>query len=348
MIVRSAHGTAAVEWFLIIAIATILITRLYLELTGYPQVGNGTLHIAHALWGGALMMVALVIGWLFLGANARVTAVIVGGIGFGLFLDEVGKFVTRDNDYFYGPAPEIMYVLVVLVLLASRIVRDLKPPTGAEALANAASIAAEGVAHGLPERRRQLAEDFLVVAETNGFDTATIANVRALLESSRGTPDRLMILRGRAVGLIPDFFRSPRWVSIVGWGLVVASGLAVVVGALSFVFPEHRSDDVDFYLELADNAPATWILFISGIVVFVMALPAMVARRRGLAGIWPLRTLRIAALVFMLSNALVDFAMEGFGALLNVAIGLFTLSVLGYHLAQAVTASNDRRDELRV
>ncbi|MCK8616209.1 hypothetical protein [Gordonia sp. C13] len=347
MIVRSTYGTAAVEWFLIIAIATILITRAYLAATGYPQVGGGTLHIAHALWGGALMMVALIIGWLFLGATARVTAVVVGGIGFGLFLDEVGKFVTRDNDYFYGPAPEIMYILVVLVLLASRIVRDLKPPTGAEALANAASIAAEAVAHGLPERRRQLAEEFLVVAGENGSDSAAIANVRALLESSRGTPDRLMILRDRAVGLIPDVFRSPRWVSIVGWGLVVASGLGVLVGALSFVLTGEQTDEVDIYLELADNAPATWILFLSGIVVFVLALPAMIARRRG-GGVRPLRALRVAALVFLMSNALVDFAMEGFGALLNVAIGLFALSVLGYHLGQAVTASDGNHDQLRV
>ena len=53
-----------------IAIATILITRLYLQLTGYPQVGGGDLHIAHALYGGALMMLALLIGWLILGFGA--------------------------------------------------------------------------------------------------------------------------------------------------------------------------------------------------------------------------------------------------------------------------------------
>jgi hypothetical protein len=34
--------------------ATVVITRFYLELTGYPQIGSGELHIAHLLWGGWL------------------------------------------------------------------------------------------------------------------------------------------------------------------------------------------------------------------------------------------------------------------------------------------------------
>ncbi|MEO9327032.1 hypothetical protein [Gordonia aurantiaca] len=340
MIIRSAHGTAAVEWFLILAIGTILVTRAYLAATGYPQIGNGELHIAHALWGGALMMLALITGWLFLGATTRVVAVVMGGIGFGLFLDEVGKFVTRDNDYFYGPAPEIMYVLVVLVLLISRVVRDLKRPTAAEALANAAAIAAEGVAHGLPERRRRLAEELLALSERHGVDPQTVVHVRGLLESSRDTPDRLMMWRARVVGLIPGFFRSPRWVTGVGWGLTAASGLAVVIGALSFVFTGDLAERTDIYVEFADNAIGRWILFVSGIVTFVLALPAMIARRRGVAGVWPLRSLRIAALIFMLSNALVDFALDGFGALVNLAVGLFVLSVVNYHLSQAMLSAS--------
>ncbi|WP_439033005.1 hypothetical protein [Gordonia terrae] len=348
MVVRSVYGTAAVEWFLIIAIVTILVTRLYLHLTGYPQIGDGTLHIAHALWGGALMMLALVNGWLFLGASARVTSIVLGGIGFGLFLDEVGKFVTRTNDYFYGPSAEIMYILVVLVLLISRIVRDVKRPTGAEALANAAVIAADGVAHGLPERRRRQADEFLAMAGEEGLDAETIGHIRAVLESSEGTPDRLMRLRDRAVGLIPGFFRSPQWISLVGWGLVLASGITVVVGALSFYFNEKRYDEIAVYIELTRDHKATWILLVSGVVTLALSLPAMVARHRQDAGVWPLRALRIAALVFTLSNALVDFALEGFGALLNLGLGLFALSVVSYHLSQAVTESSGARDELRV
>ena len=40
-ITRSLVGPSAAEAFTLIAIATILITRLYLRLTDYPQVGGG-------------------------------------------------------------------------------------------------------------------------------------------------------------------------------------------------------------------------------------------------------------------------------------------------------------------
>jgi hypothetical protein len=80
-ITHNAGGPGAAEAFVIIAIATILLTRLYLEVTGYPQVGCGDLHIAHALYGGALMMLALLIGRLLLGTGARVVGVVPGGIG---------------------------------------------------------------------------------------------------------------------------------------------------------------------------------------------------------------------------------------------------------------------------
>ena len=131
-ITRNAVGASSAEAFVIIAIATILLTRLYLELTGYPQIGGGDLHIAHALWGGALMMLALLTGWMALGSGARVLTVVMGGIGFGLFLDEVGKFVTKDNDYFYGPSAEIMYILVCLILVGARIVRVIRPLSARE------------------------------------------------------------------------------------------------------------------------------------------------------------------------------------------------------------------------
>ena len=96
---------------------SVTLTRLFLRLTGYPQLGGGTLHIAHVLWGGLLLFVAALLPLIF--ANRwiyRLTA-ILAGVGVGLFIDEVGKFITQTNDYFYKPAAPIIYAFFLLCVL---------------------------------------------------------------------------------------------------------------------------------------------------------------------------------------------------------------------------------------
>src|SRR4030095_2235738 len=48
-------------WLLLITSmsVTVLVTRVYLEMAGYPQIGDSTYHIAHVLWGGLLLFIAL-------------------------------------------------------------------------------------------------------------------------------------------------------------------------------------------------------------------------------------------------------------------------------------------------
>jgi hypothetical protein len=336
-ITRSATGPSAAEAFIIVAIATILLTRLYLQLTGYPQVGGGDLHIAHALYGGAFMMLALIIGWLMLGFGARMMCVVLGGIGFGLFLDEVGKFVTTDNDYFYGPAAEIMYILLVVILVGTRIVRDFRPLSPRECLATAAAIAADGIARGLATRRRELGLTLVERARAGGVNTDDLDRVRELLLSAHSASDRLHTARQNMLRLVPGFLRSPRWVPIVGWLMVLGSFFGVSLGALGIWLGGYVYEDDHLHFELAGIGVATVILLVSAALTLGMALPAMIARRRT-DSIWPLRWLRNAALTFTLLNALVDFATEGFGALINLSIGLFTLAILSYHLDLAARA----------
>jgi hypothetical protein len=97
------------------AVATVVFTRGFLAATGYPQVGGSKLHIAHVLWGGLLLLAALLATLAFLSPAAKPIAAVVGGVGFGLFIDEVGKFVTKDVNYFYRPAIAIIYVCFVVL-----------------------------------------------------------------------------------------------------------------------------------------------------------------------------------------------------------------------------------------
>jgi hypothetical protein len=99
---------------------TVVITRLYLMASGYPKIGGSTYHIAHALFGGLLLVVACLLLLLSAGRTALTTAAVLAGVGLGLFIDEVGKFITADNNYFFPLAAPIIYFAFLLVVFVAR------------------------------------------------------------------------------------------------------------------------------------------------------------------------------------------------------------------------------------
>jgi hypothetical protein len=135
--IRNFEASEYFEVFLVSAVSSILVIRLFLRLTGYPQIGNSNLHIAHMLWGGLLMLISIMILLFFLSRRIEWWAALFGGIGFGTFIDEVGKFVTQDNDYFFQPAVAIMYVIFILIYVAVHTIQTRWSYTKQEYLINA-------------------------------------------------------------------------------------------------------------------------------------------------------------------------------------------------------------------
>jgi hypothetical protein len=70
-----------------------------------------------------LLIVAVFLPLAFANRWALRASALLGGMGIGLFIDEVGKFITQTNDYFFPPALSIVYgffLLTVFVYLYFR------------------------------------------------------------------------------------------------------------------------------------------------------------------------------------------------------------------------------------
>jgi hypothetical protein len=83
--------------------------------------------IAHLLWGGLLLFIAALLPRMLANRYALNVAAMLSGVGVGRFIDEVGKFITRNNDYFYPAAAPIIYAFFLLAVLVYLRVR--RPPS---------------------------------------------------------------------------------------------------------------------------------------------------------------------------------------------------------------------------
>lgn len=114
---RSVQRAGAVRYLLLMLISfalSVTLTRVFLNLTGFPKLGGGNFHIAHVLWGGLFLYIAAVLPLQFANRWVYSISAVFTGFGMGLFMDEVGKFITSNNDYFYPPAAPIIYSFFII------------------------------------------------------------------------------------------------------------------------------------------------------------------------------------------------------------------------------------------
>ncbi|MEA3335140.1 MAG: hypothetical protein U9R25_04470 [Chloroflexota bacterium] len=158
--IRSPVRRAHAETYLLISLAafagSVMVTRLFLELTGFPQLGNDVLHVAHALWGGLLLLVGVLLPLILANGWALRLGALLSGLGVGLFIDEVGKFITRTNDYFYPPAAPLIYAVFLLMVLLFLFVRRKGDPNPRAEMYRALEGLAELIDNNLDERELEL------------------------------------------------------------------------------------------------------------------------------------------------------------------------------------------------
>ncbi len=183
--IRSVEGKYLLEVFFVTAVASVVGIRFFLAVTGYPQLSGRGLHIAHVILGGLLMMLALIIALAYINKSSHYAAAVIGGFGFGAFIDELGKFITGDNDYFFKPAVALIYVTFILLYLGVETFVHKPALTGQERLINVLEIAKEIALGDLDHRERKTALELLKSCDPSDPMTRSL---RTLIYASDSKP----------------------------------------------------------------------------------------------------------------------------------------------------------------
>lgn len=314
---------------------SVVLTRLFLELTGYPQLGSGDLHIAHVLWGGLFLFVATLIMLIVSNRWVYPLAALLGGLGVGLFIDEVGKFITANNDYFHPAAAPIIYVTFLLtVFLYVRLKRPKSFDERTE-LYWALETLREVLDHDLEQYEYRQIE-----GQLNRVSIRTENSVYKSL--SRHLLDFMHSEYVEIVSVEPSWWAiaferlqrwSGRWLTTGRLRAVLVGGLiALGVTELRDLFrliiaaqdPYQFQIMVEMWTELGDIATVTSIFWfagrvvVEGIVGFLMLLSGLLlVFRRDRVGV----SLTVMTLIFALTAAnLVAFYVDQFSTILNAMI----------------------------
>lgn len=321
-LIPSVFNESSLESFFVAAVVTLLLTRFYLYLTGFPKVGGNGLHIAHMLWGGLLMLSAIVILLTYVGHTAARWASIVGGAGFGLFIDELGKFITSDTNYFFKPAAAIIYVVFMLLYFAIHVLLRRQHLSGRTQLHLGLQEFMEAAAHSFDARLVNRTKEYLC---QDSSDSQVTAALIALLDSIPETPPQkpgpIHRLRVRQQRRYEMFLRTT-WFPYVVVAAYSGIALAGVSGALLTTFGALPAQEG--HLASGSIFDDSGVLVGSVITAALILVGDAVMLRSRLDAY---RCFRLAMLVSIFVTTLFEFYDIQFYALIGLSISLIGLIV---------------------
>jgi len=332
--VRSVFAGRDIELFLIAAIATVLTVRAILAASGWPQLGGGKIHFAHLLWGGLGMLIAPILFMAMEGRLWKQLATLSAGIGFGLFIDELGKFVTSDNDYFFQPAVAFIYLIFVILFLIARIVFSQFELSPQSALVNAFDLAKEAVTHELDEAERG---QILVLLGRCDPHAPAVRDLTALIaaeSSTRGSPDLYQRFKA-SLRRLYDWLVARRWFKalLVAYLLLIAlTGIVSAILVIAVASGSAQSLELDLWdYGQVISASASGVFVVIGFVQW--------RRSRLAAYVWFERALLVAVFVTQFFAFYQDQTTQVFG----LAITLLTYAAIrGMAKAEASRAGRAR------
>lgn len=325
---RNIRARDQLDIFLVSAITSLLAVRFYLELTNYPQLGGDSLHIAHMLWGGLFMMAGLIVGLSFLGTRAQQLSALLGGVGFGVFIDELGKFITSDNNYFFRPTIGIIYaIFIVLYLLFNFLTKEQKL-SSREYQLNALVQLEEAVANDMdPAEKRQV---YKLLAKADNKSSLTIElkkfldNIEVSAKRRRG---RLQLLPKKIDKAYANFWQQKRS-NVLVQIIFIAQAVGLFLSVLFTTF--ININDISFLLD-TDVSYGEELIYgqlVSSIASIGFLLYGLVKLRY--SRLLAFENFRRSALINIYLTQFFVFSRVQFDALPGFAINLLILILLGF------------------
>lgn len=262
--VRNLEADNLLEALLVSAVSSMLIVRFLLFILDYPQLGGSGLHVAHVLLGGLLMLLALILLFSFITKPSQMVAAIIGGIGFGVFIDELGKFITSDNNYFFQPTIALIYVIFILLFLAFRALGKARFITKTEYLINALEISKEAILNDLDEEEKVKALYFLKRSgQQNGLTSAfseTFARAELVAQKHNLIVKTAQKIKKFYLNIAGKDWFIKGLVVIFTFQSFVLVGNAILVGK-SFLLPSLATISLPQKLELFSSIIASFFSF---------------------------------------------------------------------------------------
>src|SRR4051812_45662688 len=319
------------DTFLVSAVGTVLIIRIFLEATGYPRLGGEGLHIAHVLFGGLGMLLALLLLLGFVSSETRHLAALVGGAGFGAFIDELGKFITSDNDYFFQPTAALVYVMFVALFLIVRQVRRFRGLSPRENLVNAVELAENLVAGSLDQFERLKALELLARADQTDPMVPFLRLRFLAAQVGFASPSRFERLRAAVSARYERIAATTAFRRVI-IGLFAIQGVSFVISAIAAIAliggaALGLADVRDVLAQASGGTTLTsWIQLFAGVIAGVLVVRGLFAVRH--ARLPAYRSFELAILVDLLLNQPFAFLDRGFGPAVDVIVDLVFLAIL--------------------
>jgi hypothetical protein len=187
-----------------------------------------------------LLIVAAYLPLAYANRGAYQASALLGGIGIGLFIDEVGKFITQANDYFFPPALPLIYGFILLNVLVYQYFRRQSKESPRQAMYHVLEGLQDVLDGDLDSAEAAKLEAQLAVARQS--DRAEIVSLANALS------DFLEKENEHLIPAKPDFWkRLTKWIDaaghrlgrsrhrtvisvlLIGWVLFVAGYITIII-----------------------------------------------------------------------------------------------------------------------